>query len=680
MGKLTGLYLAAGLALASCGNGQEQIAPVAFTTGGCIDYPAEDGYCSAVGLGGVNVFLFGDDVSESKLMARDQEVYDFMINLETAARTIASEDCIKKFKLLVCYGWFPPCSSGIPLKPCKSSCDTTWDVCKTAFDTAIALNLGGAIPQCDVETINSERAKFHSMFNHYFLGTEGEKVYEADTYDAVGLGKTIPDANCASIDGVVLTNVCKQKKCPEPLLYMQYPLLDNEDGKYPEFANPDDLEFCADTSSLDCDKCAQGCSMPCPYPLVFTDSENVLQNAAFFVPGVIAFFLNAIVFASETSKLQKQRKQTKKVTFSDRLVQSSASLALLLFFMETLPSLVFGSDVLCDGLEFQSINLNMDGHGWCTFGQLRHWVLIGLMATVACNLYKVSRQLGAAASMKKYNPSIVEKSFWVFFIFVLPAILAVIALLTRPNPRMHQSLAYRSGHWDGVDEDTSNYNLEEMEDWEIRKELATVNFTSTWHPNKLRGMYACQYFFGSIEQEMWLYIGPLVLLGLACAVLSLVLLKQVFKMNNGGNLSKNKSLFALAVNMLLFALAAIVLLIINLAVLGVYIPKAEAFGVELELWNNCLVSGINQKQLQSGSGSLGKVNTDTSLNATLATCGNPKTWAPQADLLVMLNLSQSLPALAFGLVFARPAIKQLRAAFKRGLSSVAPTSNASSAN
>jgi hypothetical protein len=71
--------------------------------------------------------------------------------------------------------------------------------------------------------------------------------------------------------------------------------------------------------------------------------------------------------------------------------------------------------------------------------------------------------------------------------------------------------------------------------------------------------------------------------------------------------------------------------------------------------------------------------TDKTTNGTIFACGNIKSFAPAAELLYLLLLSQSLPVLLFGMVFAVPALKQLQTSLKK-LSSRVGASSANSSS
>ncbi len=71
---------------------------------------------------------------------------------------------------------------------------------------------------------------------------------------------------------------------------------------------------------------------------------------------------------------------------------------------------------------------------------------------------------------------------------------------------------------------------------------------------------------------------------------------------------------------------------------------------------------------------------DKSHNGTIAACGDIKSFAPAAELLYLLLLSQSLPVLLFGVVFAVPALKQLQTSLAKLSSKVGATSSANSSS
>ena len=71
---------------------------------------------------------------------------------------------------------------------------------------------------------------------------------------------------------------------------------------------------------------------------------------------------------------------------------------------------------------------------------------------------------------------------------------------------------------------------------------------------------------------------------------------------------------------------------------------------------------------------------DKTKTGTIAACGDIKSFAPAAELLYLLLLSQSLPVLLFGVVFAVPALKQLQTSLAKLSSRVGATSSANSSS
>jgi hypothetical protein len=69
---------------------------------------------------------------------------------------------------------------------------------------------------------------------------------------------------------------------------------------------------------------------------------------------------------------------------------------------------------------------------------------------------------------------------------------------------------------------------------------------------------------------------------------------------------------------------------------------------------------------------------DKTANGTITFCGDIKASRPAPELIYLLLLSQSLPVLLFGVVFAVPALKQLHSSLAKLSSKVGATSSASS--
>ncbi len=613
-----------------------------FTTGACFEYP-EDGFCAQFGMGGQRVYIYGDDASPDAFDTRDKELEAFRLPIITAASAVAEPECIVDFSLQMCMGFYPYCDSNDePLKICWDTCYSLETTCATAFGMARTLNMDSAIPECNTTKVgDTYEASETGIWNHY-----PESEVDTPLYPKEG--------DCSSFSGE--RSLCMMPpECGEPLMFNSFPVpaipLENE------FAEPGDFEYCQSQnySTFDCERCTFSCTLPCPYPLVYTDSELRLQWAFLAIPGLFAFALNLLVLVSEVAKLRAQKR---KATIADFLVFAAALNGIILFFIEGLPALLLEEDVRCNGYEFISVYVNELGHNWCTVGKFRHWFMISLMSTVICNLWKVRKQLLCARNMKKYLPSGVEKAVFAILIIFMPLGLAVGALASEANVLFHQSITYRNEHGDADDAD----------------------FVSLYHPNAIRGMYGCQFFFNTVTEEYIWYTIPLLCTGLACAVLSVDLLRIVLQMGQGTGTSirKNKSLITLAFNMLRFAVIAVFLAFLNILANMIYMPKAKDFGVLLEMWSNCLVSGIQGVGSGNGDGTLGVVNTNKTLEAGLEFCGNPKAWAPGSWMLQLLAASQGLPAFAFGFVFALPALKQLRRVAAAKFSSVAPTTSMAS--
>lgn len=105
--------------------------------------------------------------------------------------------------------------------------------------------------------------------------------------------------------------------------------------------------------------------------------------------------------------------------------------------------------------------------------------------------------------------------------------------------------------------------------------------------------------------------------------------------------------------------------------------------VQIEAWVNCAGTGVKPTYWQGvlihdDESRRANINTNTSEAAVIAHCGDIGSVAPSFGLMTLLALSQSLPALCFGLIFALPALKQCRAVLANKMSSVMPTTSMSS--
>lgn len=663
--------------------------------GQCMEYPA-DGYCSGVGLGGKQIFIFDQEDGSPSNMTHLREIdltfQTYIASLEAAARALANEECVENYRFQLCMQWFRPCDEeGRPLKGCKSSCEKVLDLCETAFQAAIAIGKGDTVIYCDQE-IGAEIAGETSVGKDYLAHWKGSSNFEEETYewDPLNTG-TNAQMRCASVDGLDLASLCKAKTCPEPLLSRYYPVLADKYGVKPGWKNPDDVEYCANLQaqnlSMDCSRCFSTCELPCPYPYMYEDNEMDQMWAAVWVPGFIAFWLNSLVLVTEALKISKMKKKQRNV--SEYLVFAAAFCGLLIASMESLPSMFLKEDMRCNGDGTYSVyGGNANGNDFCFLGQFRHFVLVALMATVCCSLWKVRKQLIAARTMKKYSPTTAEQSMWVASFVFLPMLLALLAAVTKPDFIYHASSSYRVIY--GADGE----RLEGVND--------DFAFESVYAANNVRGMYTCQMFFDNTTMEVIFFVAPLLINGFFAAGLSISLLYIVHQMSaadarsqgNSKQKKKNVAIINLAKSMLRFAFVAILLVILNTIANMIYLPEGKEFGTNADSWTRCILTGIPQSQLGNSSYDLNLANKDLSYEAGRKVCGDLKDLRPAfyepsepggsddgaVGLLVMLALSNSMPPLMFGLVFAIPSLKMLKKQLGNKLSSISPTSSAASSS
>jgi hypothetical protein len=117
---------------------------------------------------------------------------------------------------------------------------------------------------------------------------------------------------------------------------------------------------------------------------------------------------------------------------------------------------------------------------------------------------------------------------------------------------------------------------------------------------------------------------------------------------------------------------------------ALFFPEGEQFTNNFGLWTACLGSGIStemRKKLDAGMVKLTDIIKDSN-NKTLAfnleTCGTLEAEKPNPTILNLMALSFTLPPLAFGLVFALPAIRQLKQSVQTAISRTSRSSSASS--
>jgi hypothetical protein len=105
-------WLAGALVAALGRSAAGQVDLVSHTGGSCQEYPetgafAGMSYCAGVGLAGTRVFMFdGASDRSSSFTARDAALNTWLSPIESAAKALATPECVEMFRLLACYAWY----------------------------------------------------------------------------------------------------------------------------------------------------------------------------------------------------------------------------------------------------------------------------------------------------------------------------------------------------------------------------------------------------------------------------------------------------------------------------------------------------------------------------------------------------------------------------------------------
>jgi hypothetical protein len=317
-----------------------------------------------------------------------------------------------------------------------------------------------------------------------------------------------------------------------------------------------------------------------------------------------------------------------------------------LWATDAAPSLALRDDMRCAGVGRYSTRLNPHAHPVCAVGKLHVFFLQSLMFLVTANLFKVHKQLEASAKMKKYAPGPATRAGLLLLAVGLPIAMAALSLLLAADPTTHTDTAMR-----------------------VRRG-GVYDFYGLNRINDVRFQFTCGPFFDTIAQELAVVNAPLITAGVANILLSAMVLAQVLRMGSGG---KNEAIRRLAITMLRFAGIVVTISLFGFVATILYFPEGEKFTTNFGLWTACLGSGIsNEMREKLNAGVVKLTDVITSTNKTLAfnleTCGTLEAEKPSVTIINLMALAQTLPSLAFGLVFALPAIRQLKQSVQTAIS------------
>ncbi|CAK9017573.1 FZ domain-containing protein [Durusdinium trenchii] len=606
-------------------------------TGTCKPYPGEGGFCSDV-IGGENVFVYDTMTIEDMDAAFETRVAVIF----GAAGPVATEECFFGFRRLLCLTTFPICdaASSLPRRPCRAGCleviDATDGICKDVVSLGTAVGMGHLIVSCDA-VIGDASNTPQSIYTNYYSPWDGAPAFVDETYTEGG-----EQLSCVPYEA---GGVCEPMICPEPMLPRSFPL--EIPGKSLRYTIPEDLDYCIglNASEVDCERCKQTCEFPCPYPLIYSDGEYTILWLVQWLPGLLSAPLNALVAFTE---FQKMRKLRGKGSVVDATVLIAACFNIVLLFLDSLPSLILHEDMRCAGEETFSYHTNPDGHPFCAFAKIKIHIIQALMFSVGCTLFRVYKQLSASQKMRKYAPGRATKWTFVICIFLIPVVLAIIDLLLQSDQVFESNVPIRLAN---------GYTFADR---------------GLHQANRLRYAFTCGTTVHTVLTEVLMVQAPLFVGGFAAVILSVKLYFLLRKMGHTSSGRKKtgstsgrgtSAMKTLANNMIRFARICILLVILNTVSTLLFLPQAEDFADNIGEWATCVQTKYNPVTDQSGNAE------DNSLAAGEALCGELSPLGPGLFQLLMVNLSLSIPPLAFALVFAIPILKS-RKALK---SAVAPT-------
>ena len=563
---------------------------------------------------------------------------------------------------------FPPCdpTGSFPVRTCKSACEALYtkaELCSAAFSTATSSGLGASIARCNKagETIGDAALSANFLYPIYLPAWKGEPYFVDDSSSATyqetdGMGKSAPVV-CGKIPATgyesgsgVQQQTCAATVCSAPLMKRRLPsLVDTK--KDLNMRNASNVDYCK--TAEDCTNCTDTCVIGCPYPLLYSDAQYTMQWALVWVPGVLALPIVLLIIVSENAKLAGMKRKN----ITDRYMQLAAVFCLLHILTDSIPSMVLRNDMRCDGQDSYSQQLNLYGSKAQYVGRVKPNLLQALMFTVVLTLYKVRCQLKASLKMQRYTPGCGLKTATWLLIFVVPLTCYVANLVITSNPWVDTSSNYRKAN---------GYPLV---------------YASLYIPNDIRYQFTSGPKFPTVADEyLWVQV-PLMVAGALALVLAAALLGTVYDMHASTNGKSEKGSDSttkkLAWNMLRFAGAVIICVLLNAAATISYLPNALDFGLALNEFKRCALSGIpteffNQTSdmIKVGYNLSDVVFTEKDLLNVTTKCGFSKEGAPSNSLICLLLISQSLPDLLFGIVFAVPAIKQLASRIGKSMAKV----------
>ncbi len=400
------------------------------------------------------------------------------------------------------------------------------------------------------------------------------------------------------------------------------------------------------------------------FPLIYTDNEWTSMWLLNWLPGVLSLPLSLLVVYSEVGRIKRVKQKDRNVT--EYYLFIAAGLCVLHVIVDSIPSMILGSDMRCGAnrdIFFHSVY--PEGSSMQQVAAIKVNIMQALMITVAFMLWKVRQQLKASKKMSKYSPSRTIRFGYVFCAILVPIISLLLCRALRADFRYEQNTAFRSQNG------------------------GQIVYDSLTVPNDVRYMYTGGPKFNSTIKEFVLVQGPSLIAGIALPLLSLNLIGTVIAM--GGKVSAvsadsksgggNPALRKLAMSMIYFAVVSLICIGVQVEAVFTFLPQAVVFGSKMAMFLTCAQSGVPTQFWENGQivkGGNQHVFLESDLETTLQKCGDYVAMAPPAAIIQRLLLSQSLPILLFGGLFALPALRQLKQNVKSKMRSA--TSAASSAS
>ncbi len=417
--------------------------------GACEEWPASvadasNNFCGS--LIGTSVYVFK---SSGSLEEQFRALVGKTASLMTLANTVASPACLDEFITIICNSWFPACDKAtqLPRLPCASGCDKlqTAPFCLNAFELAASAGLSNRIVTCSRMIGDAAQVADYTMPNFY-ASWQGTPMFRPATY-AESINGVEATLQCVPLHadggeaaaggggaGPAAPRKCPPRHCKEPMQKRRIPAYSQSTVT---LNRPELWDYCNTTD--DCDLCMENCFFGCPYQHIYDEAEYSSMWTLNWLPGVVALPLAALVLYSEAAKLARQKR--KNVT--DYYILFAAALCIVHVVVDSLPSLVLGSDLRCDGIDTMIAYRNGKGHAMQLVGQLKVNVMQSLMFVVAFTLWKVRQQLVASKSMSKYNPSAAIRALAVLCIFVVPALSALLCYALSADYRYEQNRCVR---------------------------------------------------------------------------------------------------------------------------------------------------------------------------------------------------------------------------------------------